>query len=271
MGLIADILGGLRANGKPTRRTIADVEAALSRLASERTAAREAVTKAMRKRDELLLVDDTDRKIAELDAAADKARLTLERCEKAEPLLLAELAALRTEAKQARWRDLRAKYETASRDYTNVLREAVAKQGVMLSLNDEARSEGFETEVIATFTPPMRILTTDGLNEFELALDRQRDAEEALRAPPKPAPVAATPAKATPAKAAPPPAPRPKPRERIAETPAKGEVAVVVLKPGIELAGRPMLATGDIVALPPDQSERLLRSGAADRHQGAAA
>ena len=205
MGLIADILGGLRANGKPTRRTIADVEAALSRLASERTAAREAVTKAMRKRDELLLVDDTDRKIAELDAAADKARLTLERCEKAEPLLLAELAALRTEAKQARWRDLRAKYETASRDYTNVLREAVAKQGVMLSLNDEARSEGS------------------------------------------------------------------KPRERIAETPAKGEVAVVVLKPGIELAGRPMLATGDIVALPPDQAERLLRSGAADRHQGAAA
>jgi hypothetical protein len=191
---------------------------------------------------------------------------------------------LRTEARQARGRDLRAKYETAARDYADALRGAIAKQAVMLALNDQARSEGFETEAIATFTPPMRILTADGLNEFELALDRQRDAEEAMRAPP-PTPVAAMPVKAAPKptpppKAAPkpapppkaaPPAPRPKPREPIIEAPAKGEIALTVLRNGIELAGRPPLTIGDVIALKPAEAERLLRSGAADRHQGAAA
>jgi hypothetical protein len=145
----------------------------------------------------------------------------------------------------------------------------------MLALNDQARSEGFETETIACFTPPMRILTSDGLNEFELALDRQRDSEEAMRAPP-PTPVAAMPVKAPlktpPAKAAlPVPAPRPKAREPITETPADGEVAVAIVRNGIELAGRPPLAVGDVVALKPDQAEKLMRSGAADRHQGVAA
>jgi hypothetical protein len=273
MGLISDILGGLRANGKPVKRTVAEVEKALSKLAAERTAAREAVTKAMRKRDELLLIDDTDKKIDELDAAADRCRLTLERCEKAEPLLLGELAALRTEAKQARWRDLRSRYETASRDYTNVLREAVAKQGAMLALNDLARSEGFETEVIATFTPPMRILTADGLNEFELALDRQRDAEEAMRAAP-PAPVAAMPAKAptkVAPKAPPSPAPTARPGERIIQPGGEGLQRLVVVRSGIEIDDV-QYGAGDIIALPHDKAQRLLRSsGAVDRYPDAAA
>jgi hypothetical protein len=45
----------------------------------------------MQEREMLLLQDDSDKQIAELDAAADRCRLTLERIEKAEPLLLAEL------------------------------------------------------------------------------------------------------------------------------------------------------------------------------------
>jgi hypothetical protein len=269
MGLIADILGGLRPGGKP--RTIAQVEAALAKLAAKRADARGVVTKSMQEREALLLVDDSEKQIAQLDAAADKARLVIERMERAEPLLISELQSLKTEARRKRWRDLREQYEAASRDYADALRDAIDKQAAMVALGDTARREGFEQEAVACFTPPMRMLTADGLNEFEVALDRQRDAQVAERAA-APAPLV------TPGKTTPKPAPKlaavplvkPKPRAPIVETPAEGQIAVVVVKGGIEVAGRPPLATGDVIALPPVEAEKLLRSGSVDRHQPSA-
>ena len=93
----------------------------------------------MKQRDEALLIDDSDKRIRELDAVADRHRLKLERLERLErlePILISELQSLRTEARRARWNELRAKYETASRNYAAALREAIERQGVMLALND---------------------------------------------------------------------------------------------------------------------------------------
>src|SRR5580704_7333646 len=106
MGFISEILGALwPSDAEPAPRTIADVEAALSRLAGERKAAREAVAAAMQARDELLVVDETDKKIAALDATADKHRLTLERLDKIEPRLVGELQGLRDARRRQAWQD----------------------------------------------------------------------------------------------------------------------------------------------------------------------
>lgn len=267
MGLITDLLGGLRGR-KDAPRTIAAVEDALTRLSSERAAAREAVAAAMRERDDLLLVDETDARIAELDALADRYRLTLERCDKAEPLLLGELEDLRSAANQARWRDLRAKYDTAGAEYAGALRTAIEKMTTMLNLNDEARRQGFEREVMAAFIPPARVVTIEALNEFEIAIERAR---EMARPAPAPRPVAPAPKAAAPA----PPFAKPKPSKAAAPRPApkpftppepdaNGNVQVIVIRPGIELEGRARPRAGETVFLPAAEAMRAVQSGSAD-------
>jgi len=270
LGLIADILGNIRAAGaKPAPRALADVEAALARLGNERNAARAAVADAMRERDELLLVDETDARIADLDALADRHRLTLERCDKAEPLLLAELEDLRSAAKQACWQDLRARYDAAALEYANAMRGAIQRQAQMLNLNDEARRQGFEREVMSTFIPPTRMLTIEALNDFEAAIERAREMARPNPAPaPRPAPkVAAAPP--------PPPAPRPKPKPAAAPpSPAKpfvpptpdvdGRVPIVILRHGIEIEGRDRPRAGETVLVPAEQAAAFVRGGSAD-------
>jgi hypothetical protein len=119
----------------------------------------------------------------------------------------------------------------------------VKAQAKFLALHDTARREGFEND-LRPVPSPVFMMNAEGLNGFELALDRQRDAE-ASRAPPLPIPpkfamvvnlnaTATAKPQAAPAKAA----PAAKPRAPIVETPAKGEFAVIVLREGLEAKGR---------------------------------
>ena len=264
MGMISDILGLGRPKSGP--RTIADVELALGRLSAERTAARRAVDDARRERAELLLVDQTDERIAALDAAAHRAELTLERLDLAEPLLLRELEQLRSEAKQARWRGLREGYDAAAIDYANALRVAVEKMAVMLNLNDEARRAGFEHETQAAFIPPTRMISPDALNQFEVAIERAREMARPRSAPtpmPKPAPAVDAPTKPI---AAPPKAAKPIPkaeRQRIVEPAGPGQVQARVQRSGYEANGR-QYAQGDIIALAAETARQAIQNGALD-------
>jgi hypothetical protein len=268
MGWVAEIMGMIRgAGGEPAGRAIGDVETALRRLADERGAARAAVAEAMAERDELLIVDETDKKIAALDAAADRHRLTLERCEKLEPILLDELQALRTEAKRARWRELLGKYEDAAIAYAGALRVAVTKMHVMLDVNEEARRHGFEHEVAAAFIPPTRMVSIEALDIFEAAVERARDA--AAPKPPPPAPAATPPPPAPVPKAPPKPKPpRPaqaQPKEFPPPKPdADGRVPIVFVRAGMELEGRPRPRVAEVVLLPEEQARAIVMSGAAD-------
>lgn len=270
MGLIGDLLGVIGGKTKP--RTIAMVEAALGRLADERTAAREGVARAMRDRDALLLIDETDKKITELDAVADRHRLTLERCDKAEPLLLRELEQLRSEAKQARWRALRERYDAAAQDYARSLRIAVEKMTVLMNLSDEAGREGFGSETRAAFIVPVRMISAEAVDKFEFEIERAR--EMGKPAPP-PAPVA-PPSKvvivAPKPKPAPPPVaskPAPPPKPPFVPQPDEdGNVKIVVVRPGLSLEGRAQARAGEIVALPMAQATAIVRSGHAD-YEGA--
>ncbi len=248
MGLIGELLGNLRSSGaKSARRTIADVEAALSRLANERTAAREAVSIAMRQRDELLLVDETDQKIADLDAIGDRHRLTLERCEKAEPLLLAELESLRGDAKRERWRGLVERSDAALEAYLIAFRSAVEAGETLAKLRGEAQGGGFMVEMASVLPAEARVLGRDSMTLLEAEVERRRDAAMPRPAPqprpaappPAPKPAAAT-ASAKPAKAAP-LKPEPAPALAKIEPPKpdeNGELRVKFILDGFEFPGR---------------------------------
>jgi len=261
VGLISEITSFIAGSGGKPEKRVADTEAAVAKLVSKKETARTVITALMRRRQASLLEDGTDKKIAEIDAEADRHRLVIERLEALEPRLINELQNLRSQARQARWRDLHTRWTLAARDYADAVRAAVKRRGVMVALSDEARAQGFEQEANSCFVAPMLVLTELALSEFERELDRLADAE-ALRAAPKPAPVTATPKPAPPAKP---------PRQRVAETPSEGEVVVAIVRNGVELPGRPPLAVGDLVAVKLDQAEKLMRSGAVDLHRGDAA
>ena len=74
----------------------------------------------------MLLEDDSDKKIADLDAASDRHRLTLERLEQLEPLVRAELQSLQTEARRQRWREISERYDAEARAFATVFREALS-------------------------------------------------------------------------------------------------------------------------------------------------
>jgi xanthine dehydrogenase iron-sulfur cluster and FAD-binding subunit A len=73
------------------KRTADAVEHALSRLADERASANKAIIAAADERRRMLLSDASDDEVAEFDKKTDALRLTIDRCEVAEPRLGAEL------------------------------------------------------------------------------------------------------------------------------------------------------------------------------------
>ncbi len=101
MGLIQTIFGKGDAKKADALETIADVSTALDLLNQERETARVIVAEAATKRREMLLVVDSDKKIAELEAAADAARLMLERLDAAEEALHARNFELQSAERRA--------------------------------------------------------------------------------------------------------------------------------------------------------------------------
>ena len=280
MGLISELLGTLRGK-KATPRTVADVEAALARLAVERTAAREAVTAAMREREALLLEDESDARIADLDATADRSRLTLERVEKLEPMILEELQGAREAAKREQWRRLFAeKYVPAVVTFAEAHRAALEALEALNVIRGEAQSAGFGSEAAHAMPPVGNILTREILHYIEREADRAHDAANAK--PRKPAPIAQP--KAAPA----PTSPKPPSRRMVEMTaPASNDLAVLqrkrdrdllriegeippghkalrLLRSDIEIKPGLMGWKGDEVALPEYQAHRMVENSAAE-------
>ena len=173
MGLVANLLGAV--GGKKAARTIAEIEAALARLVSERNIAQAAIASSLHERDLLLLEDESDARISKLDAAADRHRLTTERCDKLEPILLQELSAATGAARQAQWATLRSRYDLASTDFVHKARAAIAALELLLLIRGEAQGTGFAANG-PTFAVAPSILKPDLLAMFEFEVERQRDA-----------------------------------------------------------------------------------------------
>ena len=130
-----------------------------------------------------------DDRIAELDAEADRLRLVVERCDAAEPILVAELAGARDRRRREQWRGLRDILFARSRNYLTQMHSAKAAFDAMVDARSEAIDAGFGAEVAAMFPPRCMCSPSTSFNQFERGLER---AESMASQPRKPAPTAAT-------------------------------------------------------------------------------
>jgi hypothetical protein len=281
LGLISTLLGTARpfdAAKPPPKRAIKDIEAALRRLADERSNARAAVAAALAQRDALLLVDGSDEKIVTLDALNDQHRLMLERCERAEGIPIAELEGARGANKRTAWKGFVDKWNAAETDFLAKYREALAAHEALGRLRAEASAAGFVTEAQLTFPQVPNILTHALLEQYaqrrDLRLDRQLDAARQRPAPPAPAaaaPVLGTIPRKAPAPLPPPPPSPPARREtprRVTEPVGDDEVVVEAKRDQLPVEtpnGRVILLRGDQAEVPRKLAEILMRNGAADR------
>jgi hypothetical protein len=231
VGLIRELLGMKDKDKKAGPRSIAEVEAALGRLGAERAAARQAIGVAMSERDALLLVDESDKKIAELDQVADKHRLVVERCDAVEPKLLDELAGARTRRRQAEWAQIRALFYPQARRYVAAMRQAHIEFDAVIAIRGKGAVAGFQAEVGSMFAVPPQILSEEQLLMFERAAEHS----ESLASQPAPAPKLV------------PPSPL--------------DVLVEITIPMLQLTGGPPARMGDRRRLPLSTAWQLMHQG----------
>ncbi len=249
--MISRLLGS--ASGKATAaassgpRSIEDVERALALVVDQRDAARTAIAEAMRFRNDQLLVDGSDAKIAELDLEADKHRLVVERCDAAELLLLAELSLARSRARQLHWFKLRDAYFPVAKEYLGLMRQTLEGFEKVRDARDAALRMGFGSEAAAMLAIPPAIAAGtpafdhELVNQFERALER---GESVAFAQPKPTlAVAASPSPATP---------------QVGEAKM---VEVEIVEPPFEVFGRLPGRPGEKKRVPLDVAEGWVRSG----------
>ena len=274
MGIIRELFGHSNdKNGIAGARTVAEAEAALARLAKERTATSVAIVRAVAERDELLLVDGSEAAMAALETAADSHRLMLERLDRLEPVLLARLQELRDADHRARWTVLQKKFDSVSLEFIAAARKAFALYKLSSEIRSECQISGFASEAASALPVVPAHLAGELIDAFEIELERRREAMAPRREsvpflPHHSASAAhAKAAKATPgARLAPvsvvSPAPLPRvPRRLIASVPPC-HIAVRFLRSGVEVDGE-VMGTGDTIAVPEAQARSLVQNSAA--------
>ncbi len=122
--------GAPPADPIPTPATSTELHAALLRLGEERDEAEAAILHAARRRDELLLLPDSDAAIRDLDAEVDRASLLIERLDRLKPEFLSKLREIEHEERRNEWEQLVSRYTEAASEYAQRLRavEAVREQ-----------------------------------------------------------------------------------------------------------------------------------------------
>jgi hypothetical protein len=290
LGIIADIVGFARSRSgaEPAARpaTIADVEASLARLAAERNGAREAVAAARAERDALLIEDQTDDRIAALDAAIERHHLALERCDKLEPILVRELQSLRAEARRRQFEGLCRRYEVAGRQFAASFRGALEGRVALIAIREEAGNFAAERDALLPAPP---FMTTPELSAaWDASMDKLRDAMAPKAAPakapaaPNPAPTVENgnsrlPGQGSPvarpqrpaqpaAKAAPPPTPAPTPPPAPFSPTVDGEdrCEITVTKAGFDLRDGSKTRLGEKLTLPREEALALVRATVAE-------
>ena len=154
MGLIETIFGKNGAKKLDALETIADVSAALDRVNQERETARAVVAEAATKRRELLLVDGSDKKIAELEVAADAARLMLERLDAAEPALHARILELQSAERRELFASMVDVLREKERALDAALAAAVDAQEDYREIARQFDAAGFNAEARSVIASP---------------------------------------------------------------------------------------------------------------------
>ncbi len=151
------LLGLARRNGELQQTEPASesdfLAAALAELAGERAAAESAVTAAAEEREKLLLEPGSDPRIDELDREIERAQRKIERCDRIEPLLLAQLRNRRDTLRQQHFTLLAETYKAAVARYCATLRDLLAIKREIVSLRTAGEQHGF-TEARICFELP---------------------------------------------------------------------------------------------------------------------
>ena len=246
LGILSKIWGEPSKKAEPS---VAEAEAALARLASERSAAQAEINELQTKRRSLLLVDDSDREIAAVDKASAAAELRLERLEEAEPGLVAGLTAARTRRRQAEWEQICDEYFPAAATYLAAMRDARQAFDAVTGIIGKAQNRGFAAEATSLFPFPIHLLDVELLKRLDVAVER---AEAAAYAPPRPA---APPAAAAPA---------PSPSMPAGKSKPAALATVEILEPPVAVGGVPPGRPGEVKrGVPADVAWGWVRSGVA--------
>lgn len=150
MGIVSDLIAAVSGR---TGEAPQDIEQKLKALGFERGDAREKIAKLLARRQELLLVDGTDREIAKLDAELDSLRLAIERLDAIEPKLHERLVELRETERRERWKTIADRHHDALETHVRALRVAAASAEALAATRGEAIGGGFVREANGLLEP----------------------------------------------------------------------------------------------------------------------
>jgi hypothetical protein len=122
---------------------INNLAAAIQELNAERASANEALTTAADEREKLLLQPGADARLDELDAEISRQQRRLERCDKLEPLLLAQLRDQRDASRQSLFRAFTDSCQSLVAEFCESLRDCLRLKQEIAALRDRAQASGF--------------------------------------------------------------------------------------------------------------------------------
>jgi hypothetical protein len=253
MGFLDSFRKALGGSDPHASNSLASLESALRQLDDERAGATAQIARAAEHRHALLL-QGSDAELAAHDVATDRLRLTIERLDAAEIVLLERLEAASSEERRARWASTKAHLDVLEANYVTALGAAVTVIDAVISARDHARAAGFEVEVVRSLVMLPRIVTREALENFMFQTERAADrtSTPVVKSPKIVPPVIASPASVKPSRT---------PRRDVAK---EGHRLVEFLKGGFELPDSQQAYPGDIVALPDDFAFAAVKSATAD-------
>jgi hypothetical protein len=126
---------------------------ALQELANERSRAQKAIEAAAADRERRLLEPNGDAKLDELDREIERHQRNLLRCDRIEPLLLAQLANRREAYRQQHFAALAERYRGAVAEYAETLRRVMELKAEIVGIRAAGERAGF-SEARLYFEPP---------------------------------------------------------------------------------------------------------------------
>jgi hypothetical protein len=168
VGIIEKIFGQktLSSNSGTAFKTVSECETALATVATERRVAEETIRELASRRREILLTDGGESTLAEIDRAGDEARITLERADLIEPIIMGRMVEISDENRRAKWRDLSERHIETTRKFIETVRAAVAARAAMDAVLAEACKSGFMSQAQAAFCAPLNSLNAEALANF---------------------------------------------------------------------------------------------------------
>jgi hypothetical protein len=173
-----------KGNGKtkPPADQRADIDAALEKIAVERTSAQLVLGSIDRRREDLLLADAPASEIVKLDEEGDHARIKLEKLDVFEAEIHARLSELEGIEAGAEWRRLFDARHLAACDFASSFNETCARMFALRSATNQAAASEIGRKFGLLTEPPPLILSGESLQKFLRETETMADLEARRRA-----------------------------------------------------------------------------------------